>query len=46
MFSGIDHDVEVFASGVVAEDAGEWVAGLAVEAESEAGGSSGAGAPG
>ena len=24
MWSGVDHDVEIFASGIVAEDEGDW----------------------
>ncbi|GAX75038.1 hypothetical protein CEUSTIGMA_g2482.t1 [Chlamydomonas eustigma] len=48
MWSGVDHDVEIFASGIVTEDDGDWdvkEAGAVAEAagESGAGGRSGAG---
>ena len=41
MWSGVDHDVEVFASGIVAEDEGDW--GGKEGGAAEAGGSGGSG---
>lgn len=32
MFSGVDPDVELYASGLVTEDAGDWVGGQALQA--------------
>ena len=41
MWSGVDHDVEMFASGIVAEDEGDWDSKEAAAASEGAGGSSG-----
>ena len=41
MFSGADHDVDVFASGVVAEDEGDWTAGGQALDKAVEGGASG-----
>lgn len=48
LFSGVDTDVEIFASGNVAEDEGDWAAGAQplAAAEGEAAKADGAGGSG
>ena len=46
MWSGVDPDRELFASGVVVDDDGEWSGGQAVNAEADGAGGSGAGGSG
>eukprot|EP00955_Chlamydomonas_euryale_P098086 365123-Chlamydomonas_euryale.AAC.26 len=46
MWSGVDHDVEIFASGVVTEDEGNWASGSKDSPAKADAGSSGSGSAG